>query len=264
MMRPAPSVETPASPQEPDRSRRGWLARVALAVAVGWLLLALAFWALLLGNQAESGQALDYQFFYYYLMFGLVGLPLWFARRRVAAALQAWRVAGFAKFLLLGYGMVLLEETFAALVNHLTEGFAPGLLLLRIGQFWALNVLAFTGLIVGGDVLVRLFPFGRREAFFLVGVFGLYAERTLTLLPGNVLAFFLFAPLNLFVYGLILSPALLSVPAPSVPARRWSWLVRYPVALALPLLLSIPPVLLLTALRARFPEAFPPCGMISC
>src|SRR5262249_52107706 len=151
-----------------------------------------------------------------------------------------------------------LEETFAALVNNLAEGFSPGLYLLRVGQFWASNVLAFTGLIVAWYLLPRLTRFGRREMFFLAGLFGLYAEHAINLLPqGNALAFALTAPLIIFVYGLILAPAQLSAPDGALPARRLPWPLRYPLALLLPLLLSIPPIIALTVLRARFPGLFP-------
>lgn len=261
-MQPARPVETPTRPERPHPAAKP--GRLALAAMVAWLLLTLAFWALFVAFQAARGERPGYHFLYYHIMFGLVGLPLWLARRPVAAALQSWRLTGLAKFLLLGYAMVLLEETFAALVNHLAEGFEPSRYLLRVGQFWAFNILAFTGLVVAWSLLPRLFRYGPREAFFLVGLFGLFAEHTINLLAGSVLLFILLAPLNLFVYGLILSPALLSVPEAAMPARRSPWPIRYPLALLLPLLLSIPPVILLAVLRANFPDAFPPCVMISC
>ncbi len=243
-----PPAAAPAPPQ-----RVGRLARVARNVMVGWLLVALAFWAWYLAFHQFIPQ-----FLYYDLMFGLVGLPLWFNRRRVARALQAWRLHRALKFLLLGYAMVLLEEVFAAFCNNLSEGFTPALFLLRIGQFWALNLFAFTGLIVGWAVLLPLISFSRGEAFWLIGLWGLYAEHTIQLLPGAVLTFLLIAPLNIFVYGLILAPAILSAPDAAAGKRRLPWLLRYPLALLLPLLCSILPVALLVSLRAHYPQAFPP------
>lgn len=246
-----PGVLTPQlAPQRPGGRAR--LARVARRVMVGWLLVALAFW----GWYLAFHQFIP-QFLYYDLMFGLVGLPLWLNRRRVARALQVWRLNATVKFVLLGYGMVLLEEVFAAFANHLSEGFSLALFLVRIGQFWALNVLTFTGLIVGWAILASLIGFSRAEAFWLIGLWGLYAEHTVLVLPSNPLAFLLIAPLNIFVYGLILAPAMLSRPEAS-PARRWPWIARYPLALLLPFVLSVLPVALLVSLRAQYPGVFPP------
>ena len=246
-------MEKPPPLQRNRPSGRARLARVTRNVMIGWLVVALLFW----GWYLAFHQFIP-QFLYYDLMFGLVGLPLWFNRRRVARTLQAWRLNATIKFLLLGYGMVLLEEVFAAFANHLSEGFSPTLLLVRIGQFWALNVLAFTGLIVGWAILMPLIGFSRAEAFWLIGVWGLYAEHTILALPGNPLAFLLIAPLNIFVYGLILAPAVLSRPETTTRARRLPWIARYPLALLLPFVLSILPVALLVGLRTRYPGVFPP------
>jgi len=70
------------------------------------------------------------------------------------------------------------------------------------------------------------------------------------------LQFILFAPLIIFTYGLILTPAMLSLGEPRAP--RLIWLLRYPLAFLVPFLCSIPPLIALQALRASFPDAFPP------
>jgi hypothetical protein len=257
-----PQQSSPALQPPPERADcRARVARVTRGVMVGWLVVALAFW----GWYLAFHQFIP-QFLYYDLIFGLVGLPLWLNRRRAAQALQAWRLNPTVKFLLLGYGMVLLEEVFAAFANHLSEGFSLPLLILRIGQFWALNVLAFTGLIVGWALLMARIGFSHAEAFWLIGLWGLYAEHTIALLPGNPLAFLLIAPLNIFVYGLILAPAVLSRPQKSgavAPTRRLPWIARYPLALLLPFICSILPVALLVALRTHVPGVFPPRKFIA-
>jgi hypothetical protein len=164
---------------------------------------------------------------------------------------------GFLKFMVLGYLMVLIEEVFAALVNHLSEGFFWPLFLLRIGQFWALNLFAFTGFFVGWYLLARFIGYSRVEMFFLGGCFGLYSERVVFLLPqGQLLQFILFAPLIIFTYGLILTPAVLSLGESGKP--RLIWLLRYPLAFLAPFLCSIPPLVLLNLLRGNFPDWFPP------
>ena len=236
----------------------GRVRRLLVRATVVWLAGALLFWAWYLATQPFQAQLL-----YSYLWLGLVGVPVWLGRKRLERALARWQLPGFPKFLLLGYAMVLAEEILAALVNNLSEGFSPALYLARIGQFWALNLLAFTGLIVGWYVLLRWIGYSRTEMFYLAGCFGLYSEHTIAVLPTSPLAFVLFAPLITFVYGLILTPAMLSVPANQ---RRRGWLSalwRYPLAFALPLLCSLPPLLLLTVLRDHYPNVFPPRKFVS-
>jgi hypothetical protein len=240
-------VEGGKGPARPSRRAR-WLIRVSAV----WLAVALIFWAWYLG-------AITFvpQFLYPYLWLGLVGLSVWRWRRPLARRLQGGRFPGFLKFMGLGYLMVLIEEVFAALVNHLTEGFSWPLFLQRIGQFWALNLFTFTGFFVGWYVLARFIGYSRIEMFYLGGCFGLYSERAIYLLPqGHVLQFVLFAPLLIFTYGLILTPALLSLDTVRTP--RLPWLLRYPLTLLVPFFSSIPPLAALQALRASFPDAFPP------
>jgi|GEM_PF-6087312 len=140
-----PSIERSSPP--PTRRRARWLVRFTVV----WLAAALIFWAWYLA-------AIEFiaQFLYPFLWLGLVGLPVWRWRWPLARRLQGWRLPGFLKFMLLGYMMVLLEEVFAALVNHLAEGFSWPLFLQRIGQFWAFNLLGFTGYFVGWYLLARL------------------------------------------------------------------------------------------------------------
>jgi hypothetical protein len=128
-----PAIERSSPP--PTRRRARWLVRFTVV----WLAAALIFWA---WNLAAI--ELIPQFLYPFLWLGLVGLPVRRWRWPLARRLQGWRLPGFLKFMLLGYMMVLLEEVFAALVNHLAEGFSWPLFLQRIGQFWAFNLLAFT------------------------------------------------------------------------------------------------------------------------
>ena len=235
--------------QAPTRLSR--LTRALIRVAVVWLVVALIFWAWYLVAIVFTPQ-----FLYPYLWLGLVGLPIWLWRRPLEQRLQAWRFPGFLNFMALGYLMVLIEEIFAALVNHLSEGFFWPLFLQRIGQFWALNLFAFTGFFVGWYLLARFIGYSRVEMFFLGGCFGLFSERVIFVLPAQPLQFVLFAPLIIFTYGLILTPATLSLGEPRKP--RLIWLLRYPLAFLVPFLCSIPPLGALLVLRDNFPDAFPP------
>lgn len=216
-----------------------------------WLLVCFVFWAWYLVFREFA-----YQTFYFYVWLIVFGLPVWFCRRRIRDLLLKWKMKGLTKFLLLGYGMVLLEEIFAALFNHLSEGFSLLLYLQRIGQFWALNILAFTGFVVGWWVLTSRLKYSDSEVFYLAGVFGLYSERVYAHLISNILAVLLFAPLVIFTYGLIITPALLSVEQPGT--KHMHPALKYPLSLAVVFIISIPPVLLLSILRTHYPWAFPP------
>jgi hypothetical protein len=242
-------MEWAAERTEAAAARRPRWRVMGMRLAVGWLAVALVFWAWAL-TRGEAPQLL-----YPFLWLGLVGLPVWRWRRRIERAVQAWRAPGLVRVMALGYLMVLIEEVFSALVNNLSEGFSWPLFLVRIGQFWVFNLFAFTGLFVGWYILIRWVGYSRTEVFFLTGVYGLIGERTLTILPTNPLGFLLFAPLVIFVYGLIITPAMLSMPE---RPPRWRWLARYPLGVALPYLCAVPWVGLVAALRLWRPEFFPP------
>jgi hypothetical protein len=218
---------------------------------LAWLVGCFVFWAWYLAFHEFA-----YQTLYFYVWLIVFGLPVWFYRRKIRDFLLHLKMKGRAKFLLLGYGMVLLEEIFAALFNHLSEGFHVFLYIQRVGQFWALNIMAFTGFVVGWWVLTSRLKYSDSEVFYLAGIFGLYSERVYAHLATNVLAVLLLAPLVIFTYGLIITPALLSI---EQPGKRYVHpVLKFPLSLAAIFILSIPPVLLLSILRTHYPWAFPP------
>ncbi len=225
--------------------------RALIAITVVWALVALIFWTWYV--LARSFQP---RFLYYDAWLLLVGVPVWLARDRLAGALRRWRLPALPKFLLLGYGAVLLEEIFAAFFNNLSEGFGLALFIERVGQFWALNTLAFSGFIFGWLVLLRWLRYSRTEAFYLAGCWGLFAEHTITFVFAAPLVFVLLAPLNILTYGLILTPALLSIDEPA--SRRLHPLLRYPLTFAALFACSLIPIAVLQTLRAHFPGVFPP------
>ena len=220
-----------------------------------WLVICIVFWTWYLAFHEFT-----YQTLYFYVWLIGFGLPVWFYRRKLRSILQKWQISGRTKFLLLGYGMVLLEEIFAALFNHLSEGFSILLYVQRIGQFWALNILAFTGFVVGWWVLISWLKYSDSEVFYLAGIFGLYSERIYLHLFSNIMAVLLFAPLVIFTYGLIITPALLSVKHPG--KRQMHPVLKYPLSLVMIFIFSIMPVLLLVVLRTHYPWAFPPAEFV--
>ena len=221
-----------------------------------WAIIGFVFWGLYI-----SFVTFIPQFLYFYIWTAGVGTLVWLSRARLETRVRAIRLDERARFILLGYGMVLAEEVVAAFANNLSEGFTPRLFAVRVLQFWAFNLLAFTGWILTWSWMSRSLGFSLRERFYLSGLFGLYAEKTIYELFSNPLAFFFTAPLEMLTYGLILTPAQLSVAGSGgIKSLR---LVRYAAALLLPILVSVPFILALTILRSHIPWAFPPLKFIS-
>ena len=189
-------------------------------------------------------------------------VPLWRYRYQITTTLQNWRAPEWLKFFLLAYGMVLFEETFSALFNHLSEGFNFWIFIQRIGQFWAFNVLAFTGLIFATWLLYSRVQFTQWEMFCLIGFTGLFSEGIIYLLSTEPFAFLTFAPTIFIFYGFILSPALMSMKLP--PRRVLHPVLKYAMMVLAWTLLSQPSGWLTLFLRTGFPFLFPPCNFIPC
>ncbi len=241
-----------------EQMTRGVWVRKSIAILLAiWLILSMIYFAAYM-----LAVEFEWQFLYYYVWLVAFGLPLWFFRRRVKAVLQNWQAPGWVKFFLLAYGMVMLEEVLAALFTHLDEGFNLWLYLRRITQFWAFNILAFTGLIFATWLLFTRVQYTFGEMFCLTGLAGLYSERVVFSLPTQPQVFIVFAPIVLFTYGLILSPALMS--GNTSRRRALPFLLRCAAMVMAWYVFSQPPVWLLGILRVNYPFLFPPCGFIPC
>lgn len=196
---------------------------------------------------------------YAIVLCGTLGAVLWFRWDWMQRLLREWPGRPFIKFVLIGYVTVLYEEVIAAFVNHLAEGFSIMLYLLRIGQFWALNIFAFTGFIIGWYFLLRRYQYTYREVFYLAGLWGLYAEGIFRHLASPLGMVMLIGP-TIVIYGIIAMPMALSLPPGN--GRQLASYKRYPLTFAVIFACSLLPVLVLSALRTQFPEAFPPTSMI--
>ena len=222
-----------------------------------WCVVSLAFW---FWYSFVTGTIVPFAL-YYLLWLGIAGTLTWCYRERIQRRLREWDAPELAKFLLLGFGAVLAEEIFAALANHVPEGFSPVVFLARIFQFWALNACTFFGFIVGWYGLNRYFAFSRREVFYLAGIWGLYAEKVLFVLPSNPLFFlFDFSP-TILTYGLIITPAVWSQEVRS-GGRRLYPILKYAITYGIIFLCSVPAIVLLQALRQRLPMVFPPASLV--
>ena len=225
-------------------------------LVLAWAIIGFVFWGAY--NAFVSYMP---QFLYFYIWTAGAGTLVWLSRSPLEKRVRAIKLGQRTRFILLGYGMVLAEEVVAAFANNLSEGFTPQLFALRVLQFWAFNLLAFTGWILTWTWMSRSLAFSMKERFYLSGLFGLYAEKTIYYLFSNPLAFFFTAPLEMLTYGLILAPAQLSVE--SHGGMKTLRLLRYLTALLLPILVSVPFIVLLTVLRSDFPWVFPPLKFIS-
>lgn len=193
---------------------------------------------------------------YYVLWTGLFGCWLWRTRIPLGAQLKTWRLHPFLKFVILGYGAVLAEEIIAALANNISEGFSFSLYLTRIGQFWAFNVFAFTGFILGWYVLLKNFSYTARETFYLAGAWGLFSEGIYRFVLANPVAAFMMAAPTVLTYGLILAPASLSMNKSGKRTLPFPW--KLPLTYGLIFALSLAPMFALTHLREQHPQLFPP------
>jgi|CXWL01.1.fsa_nt_gi hypothetical protein len=240
---------------EPAQSHVSAPGKIARIILMTWLVLSMVSITLLQIAKFE------WQFLVPYWLIACC-VPLWHFRHQITTTLQNWRAPDWLKFFLLAYGMVLFEETFSALFNHLSEGFNFWIFIQRIGQFWAFNVLAFTGLILATWLLYSRVQFTQWEMFCLIGFTGLFSERIIYLLPNELIGFLTFAPTIFIFYGFILSPALMSMKLP--PRRVLHPVLKYALMLLAWTLLSQPPGWLLASLRIAFPVLFPSCDFIPC
>ena len=224
---------------------------------ITWLIIAFLFWVAVI---FITNDPIKYQILYYSIWILVFGSLIWYFREPIKKELRAWSIHPLIKFLLLVYGMVLLEEIFASFSLHLKEGFNILIYPQRIGQFWALNIIAFTGLAFALYFILKKINYSDTEIFFLAGVWGLYAEHTLMAIIGNPLAFIMYFPLVVFTYGIIITPALWSLEQRG--NKNINLILKYPLTLLVIFIFSVIPLVILTTLRNHFPMFFPPRTLV--
>lgn len=154
--------------------------------------------------------------------------------------------------------MVLTEEVFAATFNHLSEGFEYHIYFARVGQFWMLNILAFSGIIWGSYAVYSRYKCTVFEMFCTVGLFGQISERLVFKLfeKGEAIAAITLMPLNFLIYGTMFWPMLILLKGKgdvAIPAY-----IRAPLTLLVIFVVSIPFVAILDWSRAIWPNVYPP------
>ncbi len=148
--------------------------------------------------------------FYYVIWLGGVGVYFMKHRTAIESRLASWNISHFPKFLLIGLGMIILEETFAGFSMHLAEFPSPAKMIVGILQFYAFNLLALPGFVIGWYVLLRRYLYGEREIFILAGLFGLFSEKIyMHVLSFPIAGILLILP-TMFTYALIIAPSVVS------------------------------------------------------
>ncbi len=187
-----------------------------------------------------------------------VGIPLFLYRDRVRAFVLQLPGPPPLRFLALGALMVLSEETLAALVNSMKEGFTLGLWFQRIPQFWLFNLLVFLPLFLGWYLVSHRWNYTLHEAIYLAGVVGVYSEHILPYWITDPLVAAIFTPVEIATYAVIALPAFLSVPWPAPGARSLPTWARYLLILLVPVLFAGLGAFAAETLRASVPGWFPP------
>lgn len=219
-----------------------------------WLLIGFIFWTFYIYILKVE---FSYGFLYYYFIVILVGIPIWIYRKNIKNKLLNWKLNSLSKFLLLGYGFVLFEEIFAALSQHLDEGFNFAILLQRIGQHWILNIVIFSAFYFGWYYLLKRFKYSYKEVFFVAGLVGLFYEPVLAEGLSNLPYLFLMAPVMIFVYGLMITFPMLSLQLNG--KKEINPFLKYVLSLVIILLFTIIPFLIIHfLLKAYVPWTIPP------
>ncbi len=236
-----------------DELRRTWSEmQTGDRVFLGWLGVAAAALVLVLIV------AYSPIYFYFYLWTLGAGVPLFVHRDRVRRFVARLPGHPLLRFMALGTLMVLSEETVAALVNSMKEGFTPGLWAERIPQFWLFNLMVFLPLFLGWYLVSRRFPFSRHEAIYLAGAVGVYSEHILPYWITDPIVAAIFTPVEIATYAVIALPAFLSVPWPAPIVRPLPTWVRYVAFLVIPVLLAGVGAFGAETLRGIVPNWFPP------
>lgn len=236
--------------------RQNRLAIVAAITLIGWTFIS----AILLVGYLTFAEWI-WQGWYYVVWPLVAGTLVWRFRNPIKTTLTNWQIPPILKYVLIVYAIVLIEEVLAATLNHLSEGYAVSLHLKRIAQFWALNILAFSGMAWGGYLIFARYQFTRIHMFCLMGLYGQISEQLLVRLfnPAEAVAAFVLIPLTFWTYGIIFMPAILAIEdKPRKPLK----LFHFPLAIGVIFLASIPFIMTLDITRSAYPDLFPPRHMI--
>ena len=144
------------------------------------------------------------QIFYYVLWIVGFGSFFYIYRSRIKLFVKRIKLPFFYKFMIVGLLIILLEEIFASLFNHLSEGFNFSLYLIRILQFWLLNIIIFSVWFIVWYQLLSRYRYSEREVFWIAGITGLFMEGIIYRIFTEPVYFLLMLLPMVFVYGIII------------------------------------------------------------
>lgn len=220
-----------------------------------WLVLSFIFWGIYI-----TFFEFIWQLFYYYFIIIFCLFPILIYHKKVIIKLQSLKYPDILKFIILWYTTVLFEETFAALFNHLKEGFHLSLFFERIGQFWLFNIFAFTGFYGAWYFLLKKYTYSYKEIFIISGLWGLFSEKIIYALFANPIYFFFMSSMTIFVYGFMIILPMFSLKL--TEKKILHPLLKYPLTLMLIFLFSFIPMSIVIILRTSYPWLFPPVEFI--
>lgn len=188
------------------------------------------------GGEPSSARGL-----YYVLWLGFFAF-FWKRKELFVEYVRKRGYRGFPLFYGLGLLMVLVEETFAGIAVNLLLSDTVIELLASITQYYLNNVLLLSGFIVAWYFLLKKYRYSNHEVFVLVGLFGLFSEKIYQhMLTVPVMGMALILP-TMFTYIGIIAPSVVSAAAQE--KTELSLPVRYTLGILVPVLVSIPFVLL--------------------
>jgi len=193
-----------------------------------------------------------YQLLYYYVIifFGILIIKY---QKSITSFLRGIKIKNsYIKPILVGYFMVLFEEFFAALFNHLSEGFSFSLFLIRIFQFQFFNILAFTGIILSLVYILKRYEFSKKELFIFIGIFSIFSEG----LYSNINLLIFLSIINAITYCIIFYPIYLSID--NLGKKKVNIFYRFLLFILIITLVMLFVSPLLDYLREIYPWLFPP------
>ena len=199
------------------------------------------------------------QIFYYVLWIVVFGLFFYLCKDRIKTYFKSIKVSYFYKFLIIGLLIILLEEIFAALFNHLSEGFNFSLYLVRILQFWLLNIIIFSVWFIVWYQLLSRYRYSQREVFWLAGITGLFMEGIIYSIFSNPLYFILMLLPMIYVYGIIISVPFWSIMDMNKSKKFVkNRILLYILSIIIILIFVYLTGIIVELLKVQYPSLFPP------
>jgi len=191
----------------------------------------------------------------------LVGFPLWRYREKIEERLLFWDINVFVKFITLLLCMVLGLGIVEGVFAYLTYSTSTQYLLKGAAQFVAYGVCTYAGLGLGWYLLLRKIQYSKLEVVLLVGLFGLFADGVGAKILSNPFSGIALILPTMCLYAITLAPSIMSFPKKE-KLKQIPIFIRHLSGFIVPIIISLPFLALLAALRLFFPDYFPPVGLV--